>query len=363
MVFVPQRDFAADLCASPQPAESIAILIVGFRNSDDINSCLSAISRMVEVPAFDVFICENGGRPAYDELVLKIAGPDSSCVRTASTGASHQRHAGTFSDVQRLRLRNRPSAVWVGCAHRNLGYAGGINAWLNQIIPTAGWKGIWILNPDTEPEPSALAALVRRAELGGKGMVGSTIMEAGETDRIRQRGGIHWQKFPGRGISIGLNDLISAPHNVSAVETAIDSLSGCSMYVTRACLEKIGLMDDRFFLFFEDLDWGARAKRFGLGYAVDSIVFHKRGSTTGSANRLVNIPKLSVYLEHRNGIHFVRRHYPRTLPFRVTASVLYAVRFFAAGAPKNGLAALAGLVAGLRKEFGPPPWHRDGAPE
>jgi N-acetylglucosaminyl-diphospho-decaprenol L-rhamnosyltransferase len=96
------------------------------------------------------------------------------------------------------------------------------------------------------------------------------------------------------------------------------------MYVTKNCLEQIGLMDESYFLFFEDQDWGC-AKKLGLGYASASIVAHQRGTTTGSAKNLTAIPKLAVYLQHRNGIHFVRRHYPWSLPLRI--AVQFCMRY------------------------------------
>jgi GT2 family glycosyltransferase len=130
------------------------------------------------------------------------------------------------------------------------------------------------------------------------------------------------------------------------------------MFVTRGCVEKIGMMDESYFLFFEDLDWGMRAKVVGLGYAAASVVAHKRGTTTGSAREPASIPRLSVYLEHRNGIHFVRRHFPRTLPLRVGVSLLYAMRFLIRRAPRSALATIEGIAAGLRGEVGRPKWHR-----
>jgi GT2 family glycosyltransferase len=117
-------------------------------------------------------------------------------------------------------------------------------------------------------------------------------------------------------------------------------------------------MEDSYFLFFEDLDWGARAKKFGLGYASDSIVAHRGGTTTGSSGTLRGLSKLSVYLEHRNAIHFVRKYRPWTLPIRVVVSLLYALRFLAHGAPGNSVATLEGLFAGLRGEIGQPAWHQ-----
>jgi GT2 family glycosyltransferase len=115
----------------------------------------------------------------------------------------------------------------------------------------------------------------------------------------------------------------------------MDCPSGASMYVTRACLEKIGPIDERFFLFCEDLDWGVRARSCGLGYASASIVAHKRGATTGSARSLVTIPRLSVYLQHRNDIHFVRKHFPWTLSISVVVLFLYAVQYLIGGSPNN----------------------------
>ena len=88
---------------------------------------------------------------------------------------------------------------------------------------------------------------------------------------------------------------IHAPIDLPAIERAMDSPSGASMYVTRRCIEQIGLMDESYFLFYEDLDWGVRAKKHGLGYASDSIVAHQRGTTTGSAGRSTALSRLSVY--------------------------------------------------------------------
>jgi GT2 family glycosyltransferase len=134
------------------------------------------------------------------------------------------------------------------------------------------------------------------------------------------------------------------------------------MYVTRACIEKIGLPDESYFLFFEDLDWGFKAKSMGLGYASASIVAHKRGTTTGSASRDGAPSRLSVYLQHRNAIHFVRRYFRWSIPLRVGASLLYALRFLLRGAPQSSLATLEGMLAGLKGEIGRPAWHREQSP-
>lgn len=331
----------------------VAVLIVGFRNPSDVVACLHALSQAASEPSFDVFICENGGALWYNRLLGALVEEPGPCCE-ADGWVMPSIAANSLTEARRLRLRGRSSNVFVGCASRNLGYAGGINAWLRELQEVPGWKGVWILNPDTEPEPLALAALVERANKSRKGMIGSTILDVDKHDEVHCRGGLHWQRLTARTTVIGYGEQRNALHNLSAIEAALDSPSGASTYVTRPCFEKIGLMDESYFLFFEDLDWGVRAKVCGLGYASESIVWHKRGTTTGSAKALDAVPRLSVYLQHRNGIIFVRRHCPWILPIRIFVSCLYAVEFLLASAPVNSLAAIRGLLAGLNGEVGEP---------
>lgn len=343
----------------PAPVSEVAVIIVGFRNSGDIAACLHALSRATSGPAFDVFICENGGSDAFHRLISDLLDEEGPCRRREPVGIAMDLAAGRFTQVERLGFRTGAPNVWVGCAGDNLGYAGGINAWLFPLGRIDGWRGIWILNPDTEPTELALAALFERAESGRKAMVGCTILDSDESEHIRFRGGLHWQKIAARDVAIGLGERLDVSYDVAPVEQAMDSPSGASMYVTRWCIEAIGPMDESYFLFYEDLDWGIRAKHLGLGYARDSIVIHKRGTTTGSARNAAAIPKLSVYLQHRNGIRFVRRHFPWTLPLRVAMSLFHAVRFLKRQAPRNSWAVIQGVSAGLRGETGRPSWHRE----
>lgn len=154
--------------------------------------------------------------------------------------------------------------------------------------------------------------------------------------------------------TIGFNDPLDQPCNIKEIEAAMDGPSGSSMYVTRACIEQVGLLDERFFLYYEDLDWGVRAKRCGLGYAAGSLVSHKGGTTTGSATGRARRSWISVYLENRNRIHFVRLHYPRYFITTVILSMIYSSEYLLVGSLTNFGAALKGVFAGLRNETGPP---------
>jgi GT2 family glycosyltransferase len=202
-----------------------------------------------------------------------------------------------------------------------------------------------------------LRALVERAVAGNKGMVGSTIVPSVNRNFVHCRAGHRWRKLRTNLALIGLGEPVNGPIDLQAIEAALDCIAGGSMYVTRACLEKIGPMDERFFLFYEDADWSIRAKKHGLGYARDSIVPHTGGTTIGSAGGRAERSRLSVYLESRNHLHFVRMHWHRYLPFAIFMGFLYATAYLFALSPRNFKAAVEGLVAGMKGETGLPSFH------
>jgi hypothetical protein len=90
-----------------------------------------------------------------------------------------------------------------------------------------------------------------------------------------------------------------------------DYICGASLFIKTAVLEEIGFMDDEYFLYWEDVDWGmaARKKQYHLVYCPESRVWHKEGGTSGGITRLTD------YYWVRNGLFFIKRFYPVLLPF------------------------------------------------
>src|SRR6266851_5759993 len=139
----------------------VAILIVGFRNSQDLQACLTALSRSTAEPRFDIFVCENGGSESFHELCDALMGPQGPCITVSDDlPDSLVSSSGRLVEVTCLALKDRPSRVWLGRAAQNLGSGGGIKVWIARLLPVSGWEGSWVLNPDAEPEPGALRALV-----------------------------------------------------------------------------------------------------------------------------------------------------------------------------------------------------------
>lgn len=338
--------------ADPQ---RVAILIVGFRNPPDLKACLSALAQSSAEPTFDIFICENGGSEAYARLCEALLDPTGPCrpcngERSDPVGPA----SGRLVQFECLALKDRDATVWVGCANQNLGYAGGINVWLERLLPISRFTGFWIVNPDAEPDSVALRALVERSQMANKGMVGSTIVPTENHDFVYCRAGHHWRKLRTSLALVGLGQSRAAPIDLAALEATLDCISGASLYVTRACLEDIGFMDERFFLYYEDADWSARAKKHGLGYAPNSIVVHEGGTTIGSARFRAQRSRLSVYLESRNHLHFVRMHWPTYLPFALLFGSLQALLYLFVLSPNNARTSVAGMLAGIRGETGEP---------
>ena len=334
----------------------IVVIVVGFRNEADIVDCLRALSRAQPEPTFEVFIAENGGPAAMNALVNVLAADRSPC-----RPVSEPELPIDSAVMRRRRLfrlagadDNPGSRVHIAEMTENLGYAGAINAWLRPLLQIPGWEGAWILNPDTEPSPSALAELVAYSVRRAKGMVGSCTTSMSHPDRVHSRG-LAWRKLVAKSLAVDYHAPISPAPDPDDVEARLNAPSGASIYVTRDLIRQIGLMDERYFLYFEDLEWGCRAKHMGgVGYAHRSVVPHKGGTTIGSAASRAALSPLAVYLEMRNRILFVRDRYPAWLPWTVLMQIVHAAAFGAVGAFKNMAMGFRGIVAGISGEVGRP---------
>ncbi len=341
--------------AAARSLTAIPVIIVGYDNARDIVACLTALSRLREEPAFEVFICENGGARAYDALIAALTtdgGPCSAADGPIIAAASRLRRQCLLELATGGGGGRR---VHVGEAEDNLGYAGGINAWLRPLLAVADWPALWILNPDTEPAPDALYELAAYSRQRGKGMVGSRIVPKGQPRRIHSRG-LAWRTLRADTLSVDFHAPAAVEPDADDVDARLHSPSGASMYVTRACVEGIGLMEERYFLYFEDLDWGLRAKGpYGVGYAHRSVVVHVGGTTIGSAVvRKTERSPLSTYLIFRNRLLFVRWNSPRWLPWTLLMALVDAARLLAAGQPKGMAIALRGIADGLAGQTGRP---------
>jgi N-acetylglucosaminyl-diphospho-decaprenol L-rhamnosyltransferase len=342
----------------------IPIIIVSYCNPEDVVECLTALQGLTADRAFDIYLCENGGTAAFDNLLSSLLKADGTCKH--GTASSIRKHMPQFVRVRYLRLSNRDARVVVAEATENFGYGGAINAWLRVLLTLPGWSGVWILNPDTRPEPRALTELVGWSAARGRGMVGSRVVIAGQPGVVQTRG-LRWRRVRASTEGIDKFAPTAVEPNPDALEAYIEAPSGVSIYVTRGCIERIGLMDEQYFLYFEDLDWGYRAKKScGIGYAHRSVVAHHGGTTIGSGTSRATASPLSVYLEFRNRVNFVRQHHRSWIIWTLFILVFRSLEYGVMGAFINTRVALMGLKAGAARETGRPDsvfdFHSGGTP-
>ena len=333
----------------------IPVIIVAYGRAWDVNRCMCALARMGSDPPLAIFICENGGADAFSELVGVLTGPEGTCDADTLPPPSP---APRFLRSERLRLRvdnsSKTVSVRVGEASENLGYAGGVNAYLEQLLATSDWPGVWILNPDTEPEPGALKELVCYATTHSRDMVGSRQRRRDEPEIVLSRG-LTWRKWRAATGSVDRRVPATVCPPTDETDKRLDSPSGGSMYITRSCIERIGLMDERYFLYYEDLDWGLRAKKKGqIGYAHHSVVVHDGGATIGGGLSRRRDSPLSVYLEFRNRLLFTRVHFPKRIPWTFFMEAAEIIEYARVGSFRNASAALQGVAAGIIGRTGRP---------
>ena len=326
------------------------ILIVAFRNPSDVAECLESLARSKKDPSFDIYVCENGGADAYAKLIAKLGAEGGPCV--PCTAVAPCRTDG-FADVGAFELHGTQARVFIGNAGQNLGYGGGVNRWLAPLREAGDWPGALLLNPDTKVDPNALGALVDYAQASRKGMITGRIALADNPKLIHTRG-LRWRRALASTAAVGRYEPFESRPPVESIERQLDAPSGSFIYITRACLERIGLMEEHFFLYFEDLDWGFRAKSGGgLGYALDAVVYHKGGTTIGTGS-VKTMSVLATYLSFRNRLLFVYSHFPRWVVWATIVSLGRTLEFGLRGRSKNMRAALQGTLDGVMKRNGRP---------
>ena len=219
------------------------------------------------------------------------------------------------TDGSEAILRKRFPEVELLQAGANLGFAGGNNVGIRHAL-AGGADYIWLLNNDTVVEPTALSELVRVAVSDSRiGMVGSKILYFDDRKLIWYAGAELDPHRPYRPHHRGLNEEDRGQFD-SAGETGY--ITGCSLLARKEMMADVGLLDDELFLYFEDVDWSARARASGwkLLYCPESLVYHKVSLSIGGAAS----PTL-LYYTARNRLYFVKRNFPGKL----VGAVLYDV--------------------------------------
>jgi len=282
----------------------VCIILVNWNGWRDTLECLESLLRL-EYPDFRIVVCDNGSHDGSRDQIRLWA--DTHAVSTSEY---------THDQVESADIRSNDAVLTLISIADNLGFAGGNNVGLRYGLAQGGFRYYWLLNNDTTVEPDALTHLTARMQDDQTvGICGSTIRLYHNHKKIQALGGgyyCHWVGLPwhyGRFVRFG------SKINQEKAEARMNYVEGASMLVSSQFLEQTGLLCEDYFLYFEEADWALRAKgRFRMGYAPDSIVYHKVGASIGTSSNPMKISYTSEYFNIRNRLLFTRRFYPAALP-------------------------------------------------
>ena len=182
----------------------------------------------------------------------------------------------------------------------NLGYSGGNNVGLKLAIDLAA-QYVLLLNNDATVAPDTITRLVAAMEADSRiGMATPRVFRYDRPTEVYWDGGmVDW--------ATGLTPHSSADLPRSGGILCSEWLDGCCLFVRLAALHAVGLLDERYFLYYEDAEWTVRASRHGWVNAVilDASARHKVSRSTGSLSG----PLASFYFP-RNRYLLLRTHGP-----------------------------------------------------
>lgn len=291
----------------PQTAAKISVITVNWNRKEDTIECLESVYKS-DYADFDVIVVDNGSGDSSVEAIAKRF-PKAAIIANKT----------------------------------NTGFCAAANAAVKKAM-MGGAGCVFIVNNDMVIAPTALREL--RAALDADPSIGAV----GPVQAYYSDPGV--LQFKGSSIDWGNGDLFGRYGDEDLKSGAVldsDIASWGAALITKEAIEKAGYLDERLFMYYDDIDWSVRCRRSGLKTALYAkpLVFHKGSSSSGGPFS----PTFYFYFT-RNKALFFRNDAPviRKLQFVFNyAKLAYAnhERLLGRGDRKAADAALDGLWSGL----------------
>ena len=241
-----------------------------------------------------------------------------------------------------------------GC---NRGFTGGCNAGMEWCL-AAGCDYVLLLNNDTAAEPDFLSRLMDHADpnclvvpkiyfYDDRTLINSHV---GRYDYWR---GLHQDWF------------YRKPDSPASRQAQFAQMAnGCALLIPKEILQRVGMLDEQFFMYAEDVDFITRAVRAGakILFVPDAVIYHRESSSSGGADS-----PLSVYYNNRNRPRLLFKHQKN--PLARSFFVLYfsatrmatSLRYLRRGQRAQLSALWRGVADALRGRMGIAPQQRSEA--
>lgn len=178
----------------------------------------------------------------------------------------------------------------------NLGFAGGNNLGIEAS------KGDFLLflNNDTEVDPDFILPLLDSFGETDIGMVSPKIKYF-NTNTIQYAGNGAISPYTGRSVRVGFQVDDAGQHDEPGITQIVH---GAAMMIPRTIVDKVGLMPELYFLYYEEVDWCEAVKNAGyqIKYIPDSVVYHKESMSVGKRSTL------KTYYMMRSRLIYLRRN-------------------------------------------------------
>jgi GT2 family glycosyltransferase len=344
----------AEANSSPQGQPRIGVVLVNWNRWADTVEALESLLRS-DMPVTAIVVDNASSDGSMEQIAAWAAGRVTAPVASSAMAAFSApplpkplalRRLGP-GDLATARLSPEDRLVLIDSGG-NLGFAGGNNVGLRLLLADPGIDRFWLLNNDTVVAPDTARHLAARMDATGAGMCGTVVRYYWKPDTVQAANGHMFSTLKGtaRGIHQGL-PAATLP-DPAQVEAQTSFILGASLAVSRAFLEKVGLMEERYFLYFEELDWAARNAKFPGGgfrvaYAPDAVVYHKEGGSIGSSGIPGARSLTADYWLAKSRLAYFRWHQPALLPWHWGMTLGLAGLRLVRGQPEKAKAILKAL--------------------
>jgi GT2 family glycosyltransferase len=245
-----------------------------------------------DAPSVGVVVVNYNGAAFVDEFARSLAEIDYPNVRVVVVDNGSQ--DGSAEVIESAR----PGAVLLRCPE-NLGTAGGNNAGFRYCLEQ-GFDYVLVLNNDTVVTADFLAKLVAAAD--ERTVVAPKILYYYDHGIISTHAGDfdwRWGRFR--------NTFHGKPDGPAASQPRdLQTASFCCALVPTRALREVGLLDERFFMYYEETDWLRQAldRGFRLRYNPGAVIYHRESGSSGGGW----MTPFKQYYATRNRLYLIRKH-------------------------------------------------------
>lgn len=261
--------------------EKIYIVLVNYKNYIDTIECLESLYR-INYPNYQIVIVDNNsGDGSVDHIISWAKGdilPETIFKGEICHYVNKPIEYLTFDrkDIERFDIkideRGFYNPLVIIKSDFNGGFAFGNNIALKYALRKGDFSYVLLLNNDTIVKDDFLINMVNASSYKNVGLTGCKIYYAHNRSKIWFNSG-YFNDWTGR--------IKHKKKEVNTKESISDFVTGCCMLIKREVLEKVGLFDETYFMYVEDVDYSYRVRQAGylLNIAHNAIIWHKVGGS------------------------------------------------------------------------------------